>query len=89
MRTVVRAVSVVAALALAGTACGSSGSGSASVKVSSDAKPYVDAMAESIRADETFPGGSQNAECLAAGMVNIIGVDTLKTANILPKDFDS
>lgn len=87
-KTVGLAVCGVAVLALLGSACGGS-SGSGSTKVSSEARPYVDAMAEAIRTDESFPGGAENAECFAAGMVNIIGIDTLKTANILPEDFGS
>lgn len=87
-KTVGLAVCGVAVLALLGSACGGS-SGSGSTKVSSEARPYVDAMAEAIRTDESFPGGAENAECFAAGMVNIIGVDTLETANILPEDFGS
>lgn len=76
----------IAGLALGMAACGgSSGSG----KVSAEAQPYVAAMAEAIRSDESFPGGAENAQCFAAGMVNIIGLDTLKTANIRPEDFGS
>jgi len=87
-KTIGAAVSGVVVLALVGAACGGS-SGSGSGKVSAEARPYVVAMAEAIRTDESFPGGAENAECFATGMVKIIGIDTLKTANIRPEDFGS
>jgi len=78
-------VAVIAGVALVASACGGGSSGG-SASVSAKERPYVDAIAQAISEDDTFPGGSANAECLAAGMVDIIGVDKLVEANVTPED---
>ncbi|MEY4372513.1 MAG: hypothetical protein RL219_1282 [Actinomycetota bacterium] len=84
-RKSVRSITVVVAgVALVASACGGGGGGSASV--SAKERPYVDAIAQAISEDDTFPGGSANADCLAAGIVDIIGVDKLVEANVTPED---
>lgn len=79
------AVPVVLAAGVALAACGG-GDGGGSASVSERERPYVDAVAAGIRSDETFPGGAENAECLAAGIVDTIGIEALETANIAPDD---
>ena len=77
-------VSVALAGSVALVGCGDGGGGSGSV--SAKERPYVEAVAEGIRSDSSFPGGAANADCLAAGIVNIIGLETLETANIGPDE---
>jgi len=76
-------IGICAALLFA--ACSSSSSGSAS---SGEGKKYVDAMlADKSNNDLTKDLSSAQAKCLAQGLVNIVGVDTLKKAGVTPSDF--
>lgn len=93
MRTTIwtaRRVRALGAVAVAGlvfgvAACGSdSNGGSGGGDVSADEQPYVDAIVQSIKADETAPFSDEQATCLAAGMVNIIGVEEFEKAGITP-----
>lgn len=81
--------SAVGVLVVAGVlvaACGDSKSGGGAASVSERERPYVDAIAASIRSDETFPGGGDNADCLAAGIVDILGVENLEKAGLSPDE---
>lgn len=67
------------------TACGSDG-GSAS---SSEGQKYVDAAMESYKSSKTANQAftKSQAECVASGIVDTVGVDTLKSAGVTPSDF--
>lgn len=67
-------------------ACGSSGGGGAS---SSEGQKYVDAAMKSYNSSKT-PNQAftkSQAECVASGLVDSVGVDTLKSAGVTPADF--
>lgn len=51
------------------------------------ATAYVDAMTESMIADEDFPATRKDAECLATKFVDIIGGDRLRAAGVTPEEF--
>lgn len=83
-----RRFTTMVALALTVTlvaACGSSGGGSAS---SGEGQKYVDAIMKnfdkSSSAKDVFT--RSQAQCLATGMVNAIGVDTLKSSGVTPDE---
>ena len=57
--------------------------------VSADAKPYVDAMVESMTSDKDFPGTEAQARCYAAKAVDVIGVDRFKAKGITPDKLGS
>ncbi len=69
-------------------ACGGdddAGSGGGS---DSDAEAYVDAVAASIREDEEAPSISdEQATCMAEALVDVVGADTLKDAEVTPAEF--
>ncbi|WP_181311978.1 hypothetical protein [Nocardioides campestrisoli] len=56
------------------TACGGDGDGS-----SDEAKPYVDAMAETL-AEGDSPMDKGEAECFSEGFVDVVGIDKVKEA---------
>ena len=71
--------------ALLFAACSSSSNNGAS---SSEGKKYVNAMlAAKGKNDLTKDLTNDQAKCLADGLVNIVGVDTLKKAKVSPADF--
>jgi len=51
-----------------------------------DAAPYVQAMTESMLADEDTPISEDQARCFATKSIEIIGVDRLKREGIEPAD---
>lgn len=59
------------------------------VEVSADARAYVDAMNESMTADEEFPLSDDQAECFNARTINTIGVDRLQAAGVTPEMMSS
>lgn len=59
--------------------------GGGDVEVSADARAYVDAMAGSMTADESFPLSDDQAECFSARTVDTIGVDRLQGAGVTPE----
>lgn len=81
-------MAAAAALVLALGACGSDskGSGADTGEITADEQPYVDAMVKSIQADATAPFTDDQANCLAKGMVNIIGIDEFEKAGITPEN---
>lgn len=60
-------------------------------KPKSDGKagPYVDAMVDSMLADDDFPATEKQARCFAANSVDVIGVDRLQAKGITPDDLRS
>jgi hypothetical protein len=55
------------------------------VEVSADARAYVDAMTDSMTADEDFPLSDEAAECFSARTIDTIGVDRLQAAGVTPE----
>jgi len=78
---------VVIALVGLLAACGSSGGGSSS---SGAGKDYADAIAAKIRSGDSGKVFTQSqADCLAKGMVDVIGVDKLDSAGLSPDKISS
>jgi hypothetical protein len=48
---------------------------------------YVEAASASLREDGEFPVDAERADCVAAAMVDVVGVDTLTDAGISPEEF--
>lgn len=75
---------VVGLTVLAG--CGSSSGAGSSGGVSAAEQPYVDAMMTSLKADKSAPFTTAQGQCLAEGMVKIIGVSGFEKLGIKPAD---
>lgn len=74
-------VAAAATLPFLLVACGDDGDGGAAGD-----NPYVEAIADAMRADEDFPLESDDADCLASEIVDAVGVDTFEDAGIEPDD---
>jgi hypothetical protein len=78
---VVRTLLPAGLFALAAVAgCGDDGGGAGA-----DAQPYVDALVDEMR-DDDAPFEDDVAECIAAAMVDAVGVDQLEEAGVEPAD---
>jgi hypothetical protein len=53
---------------------------------SDEGAAYVDAIAASMREDEEVPLGAERADCAATAIVDVVGVDTLRDADITPEE---
>lgn len=67
------------------TAAGCGGDGGSS-KVGDAERPYVDAVAQSLREDPTMPLDDEQVECLAEQVVSAIGVDSFEESGVTPDD---
>lgn len=84
-------ISVVAALTLVTAGCSDSdGGGGGNAAVTEENKPYVEAMATSMRSSnddsEDVVFTDEEIDCIAPRFVNIIGVDRMKENNVEPAD---
>lgn len=70
-------------------ACGSGSSGGGGGASSSEGQKYVDAAMKSYKASSSAGRAftKSQAECVASGLVDKVGVDTLKSAGVTPSDF--
>ena len=55
------------------------------VEVDADGQEYVDAMLQSMKAEEDFPLSDDQAECFASRFIDTIGVDRLNEAGVTPE----
>jgi hypothetical protein len=55
------------------------------VEVDAGGQAYVDAMVQSMRAEDDFPLSDDQAQCFASRFVNTIGVDRLNAAGVTPE----
>lgn len=96
----IRRITTLIACAVLFAACGGDDEGSKDsgakdsgdqVETPSDpkAQEYADAIAATVQADEAAPFDDEQAQCLGAGMVDIIGVDALEEAGIEPADIEA
>jgi hypothetical protein len=77
-----RRVMVIAIVGML-AACGSSGGGGSSS--SGEGKDYADAIAAKLRSGSSADVfTAKQADCVANGMVDVIGVDTLNSAGLTP-----
>lgn len=63
--------------------CGGDGGSS---KIGDAERPYVDAVAQSLRDDPTMPLDDEQVECLATQVVSAIGVESFEESGVTPED---
>ncbi|WP_423982342.1 hypothetical protein [Ilumatobacter sp.] len=71
----------VASVALAACSGGDSTSDASAAE-----DPYVDALLDDLETDPEFPIGEAEAECIARGAVQAIGVESLESADVSPEE---